>query len=348
MFIDMLDEDDLHSLSCVSKSWAYHAQTRLFQQIHIVAGPRCVQWRKLRPPKHGLKAKILPDTFEEKYADFATLDPDLLKHVKTVTFRGLSREERRQAYTWSMGFGDDPYITLCTIVKFLRRLPNVHTIRLDGVGWGSCIPAFVEYDHSCMEDGDKRQLQLISLDRVDHKTSEDNVFEILDVAQSCDAIAIEDVQWRVFFHPFQVIGRPQRTDVRNLTVRLPHGIGGGSIVKRYPRFAGLVSIELADLGKDSGRGFRNLLRNNAATLQSLRFTARHDGEILPGLFAAFTYMAFSLRCYWVGRIRSLRLFKAASSASIIRNVRACSQRPVRRFRIREHSRYNIATLTPIP
>lgn len=271
--IDLADREDLSNLSVVAHSWTARAQYRLFQELYVVAGPRCILWYTQQVEHEPVPAyKILPDSFQVQQAPLARLNPTLLGYVQTITFRGLSDHERRKALTWSMGYGDDPYITPCVVRSFLNLLPAVHTIHLSHVIWTSCLRSLLRPAHRCIRDSDKRDLQHVSATTVDHGRLHDSVFDVLEIARACRTLSITEVSWDHISLLTDQFTRLRRPDIRELTISFPEDFIGTILARRLPRFEQLVALDIKNLSYATYRQVHQVLKKNARTLETLKMT----------------------------------------------------------------------------
>lgn len=298
LVIDSADREDLSTLSQVSPSWRRHAQDRLFEDIYLVAGPRCIIWYTIQTGSDFVPCpKILPDTFQGLLPAFARLDPALLWRVKAVTFRGLNIQDRRRAMAWSMGYGADPYVTSCVIRSFTRFLPNLRTINMSHVVWTSCLRSLLHpHSHRCIHDTDKRDLSLVSLSAVEHSRRHDSVFDILALVTSCHTLQVDDLNWPYTSLPIPNPSRLYRPDIRELSVRFPVGYSATLIGRHLPIADGLVGLDLKNVSYATHSEIRDTLRRNADNLETLAVSLGDECECLYTDNAVIAYfgIAFSV------------------------------------------------------
>lgn len=281
LIIDESDYEDLFILSLIGPSWKERAQRWLFQQVDLVAGPRCVRWRSRKYPD-GFKTypTLLPDTFKALYITFSSLDPALLKRIKTITFRGLNRGEHGSALVQGFGAGNNPHIDLCVLSQFLRILPNVRTIRLRSVLWSTCLASLISFDHCCFSTSDIRTFNLIHLHDVSHGRPEDNVFDVMELSSRCNTLAIDSIQWRHFTTPYQSYTRRRKQpDIQRVTMNIPTSLIHHEMTRRYPTFGNLVAVDIKIVNAATRVGLTELLKANSHSLESLAFHIRDEGKL---------------------------------------------------------------------
>ncbi|KAF7793604.1 hypothetical protein EIP86_004718 [Pleurotus ostreatoroseus] len=278
LIMDVSDEAELFVLTLVSRYWKPHAHSLLFERLSFIAGPRCVLWRKKK--QVGVlssKSKKIDDRFHDISLRVPTLNPTLRSHVKAITFRGLSKDERRRARSWSIGDGDDPTLTMCDVMEFVRQFPNVYTVVMDGLVWASCLDGLLDASHRCLRDAEKKVLQSVTVRRVIHRQTTDAVFDVLELARTCRDLCLDDVEWRVFTPDYMSFLRAKRPDVKRLELRIPYGFAGSEIGRHYPSFGNLVSLDISDVNGESRSGFRELFNQNAESLETLNIRLRDEG-----------------------------------------------------------------------
>ncbi|KAF7791662.1 hypothetical protein EIP86_002684 [Pleurotus ostreatoroseus] len=327
LVIDSADREDLATLSLVASSWRVRAQYRFLREFHIVAGPRCILWYTLRTSRGTTPfPKILPDTFQSLHSSFTKLSPRVRGLVKTVTFRGLSASERRMALELSMGYGEDPYITLCIIHSFTRLLPGVRVVNLSHVTWTTCLRSLLlPRRHRCVKDENKRDLDAISISTIDHGRLQDSVFDILTLTSSCPKFRSHDIGWDQHSLSTEQCTRLDRPDVRDFEVTMPFDYAGLLLARHLPVMKGLRTLCVRDISFSTYLEVARMLKRSAGTLEQLSLSLKEDCE------SAITYselLLISILALSVEMWRDLPVLECRSLKCIQIRLILCEHLPM--------------------
>ncbi|KAJ3559053.1 hypothetical protein NM688_g573 [Phlebia brevispora] len=267
---DSAESSQLSIISQVNMALRRHIYSRSFKNIRIVAGARCIRWRKmLANDRLTYTGTVIPDSFKEVITDLSRADPELLSHVDRLTLSGLSDEERFMSNSMG-GSGDDPYLTTCIVRQILELLPNLKTLHVANVLWAACLEKTLAPSHRCHATTLTLDLSGVWFTGITHGRVTESVFDILHLVKSCETIYISAVQWDYVLPLGLRLHRLERPDVHRLRFDFPTGFDiGDQVLRRFPVFKSLTYLDVHDVMDMTFDAFVDLVNYNCTTLRSI-------------------------------------------------------------------------------
>ncbi|KAJ3519154.1 hypothetical protein NM688_g9344 [Phlebia brevispora] len=283
--IELSDPVDLFKLAGIARSFRPRAQQLIFADTTLVAGVGCVKLRFERPDNGSTilipVVKPLPTDFKAHYEAFSKLDPTVLGYIRSFVLRGLNTTERTSSTVYTLEVGGQPHLDLCTVMLFLRKLPNLQNLTIKDVTWSTCSELTLDPTHHCIETAERRPLKSMTFRDILHVGPFDTIFDLLFFVDRCPSLSVKELRWPFGYSTVPIVSpSTPRPDVERLALQLPlpHT---GIISIRYPKFSYLTFLDLSDVSNEQQHAIRDLITNCASTLETLYINAEETTIATP-------------------------------------------------------------------